>query len=68
MHEEGGDVWVHDSEAVYWLPATSEGRISREVFTELDARVSRLRVEADCHEDEIQYAISQIKQNHRPLP
>jgi len=63
MHGKGGNEWAHDSEAVYWLPAASSGKLTREVFTDLDARTGRLRVEADCHEGEIEYAISQIREH-----
>lgn len=61
MHSEGGDEWAYDGESVYWLPSASNGKLNREVFTDLDARTGMLRVEADCHEGEIEYAISQIR-------
>jgi hypothetical protein len=61
MHAEGGDAWAYDREFVHWLPATSDGRLSREVFTAIDGRTGKLRVEADCHEEELEYAISTIR-------
>jgi hypothetical protein len=61
MHAEGGDSWAYDKEYVHWLPATSNGRLSREVFTAIDGRTGKLRVEADCHEEELEYAISTIR-------
>lgn len=61
MHAEGGKRQAYDGEAVYWLPSRSDGKLSREVFTVLDARAGKLRVDADCHENEIEYAISQIR-------
>src|SRR3989442_6385008 len=63
MHGEGGNEWAHDSEAVYWLPSASNGKLTREEFTDLDARTGKVRVEADCHEGEIEYAIFQIREH-----
>jgi hypothetical protein len=63
MHDEGGASWAHDRESVFWLPSASNGALTREVFTDIDARNSSLRVDADCHEGEIRYAISRIREH-----
>jgi len=68
MHEEGGDLWAYDGEFVHWLPEASQGKLTREVFTAIDARTGKLRVEADCHEGELEYAISKIREHQRPAP
>lgn len=59
--EAGEKTRVYEDQAVYWLPETSNGVLSREVFTDIDAESSMIRVEADCHESEIQYAVSTIR-------
>jgi hypothetical protein len=61
MHAEGGNAWAYDREFVHWLPGPSGGRLNREVFTAIDGRTGKLRVEADCHEEELEYAISTIR-------
>lgn len=68
MHAAGGENWSYDSEMVYWLPNASNVRLTREVFTEIDGRRGRLRMDADCHENEIEYAISKIAEHQRRAP
>ena len=63
MHGKGGEEWAHDSEAIYWLPEASAGKLTREVFSDLDGRTGKMRVEADCHEGEIEYAILKIREH-----
>lgn len=63
MHAEGGKLWAYDREFVHWLPERSDGKLTRQVFTAIDARTGRLRVEADCHEGELEYAISKIREH-----
>ena len=60
-HDAGGLTRVYDDQAVYWVPAASNGLLSREVYTDIDAVTSTVRVEADCHEGEIEYAVSRIR-------
>ena len=57
----GGTTRVYDDQAVYWVPAASNGLLSREVFTDIDAVTSTVRMDADCHEGEIEYAVSTIR-------
>jgi hypothetical protein len=54
---------AYDDQAVYWLPGASHNSLTREVFTAIDAVNSMVRVEADCHEGEIQYAVSKIREH-----
>ena len=59
--EAGGAGRVYDDQAVYWVPTASNGVLSREVFTDIDAVTSTVRMDADCHEGEIEYAVSSIR-------
>ncbi len=59
--EAGGAGRVYDDQAVYWVPAASNGALNREVFTDIDAVTSTVRMDADCHEGEIEYAVSSIR-------
>jgi hypothetical protein len=63
MHAEGGELWAYDGEHVYWLPEASGGCLERQVFTAIDARAGRLRLEADCHERELEYVVSKIREH-----
>lgn len=68
VHAEGGATWSYENEMVYWIPGASGGHLRREVFTEIDGRRGRLRMDADCHEDEIEHVISQIVAHQRRAP
>lgn len=57
----GGTTRAYDDQAVFWIPSASNGVLNREVFTDIDAVTSTVRVEADCHESEIDYAVSTIR-------
>jgi hypothetical protein len=59
-HEVGGNDWAHEEGAGEWLASASAGRLSRSLFTEIDAINGTLRFLADCHESELNYAISRI--------
>ena len=60
-YEAGGQSRAYDDQAVHWLPDASNGMLNREVFSDIDAVISMIRVDADCHEGEIQYAVSNIR-------
>lgn len=62
----GEDSRAYDDQSVYWLPSQSEGALSREVFSAIDAVDSMIRVEADCHEGEIDYAVSKVREHQGP--
>lgn len=59
-HSVGGGDWAHEEGAGEWLASSSSGRLSRNLFTEIDAINGTLRFLADCHEGELNYAISRI--------
>lgn len=59
----GAATRAYDDQAVYWLPEPSNGALTREVFTDINAVTSTIRVEADCHEGEIEYAVSTIRKH-----
>jgi hypothetical protein len=63
MYQEGGDEWVYDADAFYWKPDLSGGKLNREVFNHVEASESAIRFDADCHEAEVVYAISQIRKH-----
>jgi hypothetical protein len=67
-YEVGETSRAYDDQAVYWLPAASEGALTREVFTAIDAVTSMARVEADCYEGEINYAVSRIRAHQSKAP
>lgn len=60
-HSSAGSKWAYDAPAFDWLMEQSSGKLKREVFSAADASSSTLRVPADCHEDEVEYAIGQIR-------
>jgi len=62
-YQAGSTTRAYDDQAVYWLPGPSNGALMREVFTDIDAVTSTVRVEADCHEGEIDYAVSTIRKH-----
>jgi hypothetical protein len=59
----GEDSRAYDDQSVYWLPTQSNGALTREVFSAIDAVTSMIRVEADCHEGEIDYAVSKVREH-----
>lgn len=60
MESHGAKVRTHESEAVYWQPGSSHGKLQREFFTFIDGRRGFIRFDADCHEGEIDYALSHL--------
>lgn len=62
MNAESGKTWSHDAHSFYWRVEGSDEVLSREVFSHLDALTSSLRVDADCWDAEIEYAIGKIRQ------
>jgi hypothetical protein len=43
-----------------WIPEMSNGRLTRELFSDADAANGYIRFDADCYEEEIDYAISHL--------
>jgi hypothetical protein len=56
----GGPNWDHEQAAGEWLAAASAGQLTRNIFTYFDAVAGTLRFPADCHDSEIEYAVTQI--------
>jgi hypothetical protein len=61
MHEESGGTWAHDKHSFYWRHAQSGGKLTREVFSCVDAINSTIRVEADCWDAEVEYAVGLLR-------
>jgi hypothetical protein len=61
MHDQSGKTWAHDVHSFYWRPEGSGNSLSREVFSQLDAINSSLRVDADCWDAEVEYAIGKVR-------
>ena len=45
-----------------WIPEMSNGSLTRELFSYVDAANGFVRFDADCNEDEIDYVLSQLVQ------
>lgn len=56
-----GSTWAWDSQAFHWLAQPSRKRLNRELYSKLDAVEGYLKVNADCSEDEVDYAIGQVR-------
>jgi hypothetical protein len=61
MYGIGGNDWAHDHQAFYWRPEESKGRLSREVFSYVDALSGSVNVEADCWDAEVDYVVEKIR-------
>jgi hypothetical protein len=61
MYAKGGKTWAHDQHAFYWRPDQSNGSLSREVFSHVDSLRGAIRVEADCLDAEVDYAVGKIR-------
>lgn len=62
LYAKGGKTWAHDQHSFYWRPDQSDGLLSREVFSSLDAITGMLRVDADCSDIEVDYAVRKIRE------
>lgn len=45
---------------VRWLKEMSNGKLKREVFSDIDASTGMVRFDADCYEEEIEYVLSHL--------
>jgi hypothetical protein len=61
MYAKNGQEWAYDSHSFYWIASASNGSIKRDLFSALDADESFVRVPSDCNEEEINYALEQIR-------
>jgi hypothetical protein len=62
MYKKGGKTWAHDQHAFYWRPDQSNGFLSREVYSHVDSLSGAIRVEADCSDAEVDYAVRKIRE------
>ena len=60
-YEQFGHTWAWDSQSFHWLPDPSKGHLKRELFSHLDAIEGYLKVNADCSDEEVEYAIAQVR-------
>lgn len=60
-YQTTGASWAWDFQSFYWLPKPSAGSLKRELFSHIDATDGFLKVNADCSEEEVEYAVSQIR-------
>jgi hypothetical protein len=61
MFAERGEGWAYEEQSFYWLPTRSNGVLSREVFSHIDALECSVRMDADCWDAEADYAIQTIR-------
>jgi hypothetical protein len=61
MQAKGGKTWSYEEHSFYWRPNMSKGILDREVFSHVDALDSSLRVDADCWDAEVDYAVQKIR-------
>lgn len=56
-----GHTWAWDSQSFHWLPTPSGGKLQRELFSHLQAVEGFLKVNADCSDEEVDYAVAQVR-------
>ncbi len=56
-----GSTWAWDSQSFFWLPEPSGKRLNRELFSHLDAIEGFIKVNANCSDEEVEYAVSQVR-------
>jgi hypothetical protein len=56
-----GHTWAWDSQSFHWLPAPSGSKLQRELFSHLQAVEGFLKVNADCSDEEVEYAVAQVR-------
>lgn len=61
MYAKTGNAWSYEDQSFYWKPDQSAGKLTREVFSHIDAVTPSVRVEADCWDAEVEYAIKKIR-------
>ena len=67
-HSRGGKAWAHEEGAVRWIAEASSGKLTRNLFTDINANEGILRVLADCHDAEIEYAVARIREYEKKTP
>ena len=60
-YETYGAKWAWDFQSFYWLPKPSAGSLKRELVSHIEAVEGFVKVNADCSNEEVEYAISQVR-------
>jgi len=60
-YKKNGFSWAWDAQSFYWLPKVSNGFLTREVFSHVNADEEYIKVNADCSDKEVTHVISQIR-------
>lgn len=68
MHSKNGEGWAYDSHSFHWIQSDSKNGLKRRLFSALDADESFIRVKADCNEEELDYAVKQIRSRQAKVP
>jgi hypothetical protein len=61
MLAKSGKTWAYEEHSFYWRPDMSKETLVREVFSHVNALDSSLRVDADCWDAEVDYAVQKIR-------
>jgi hypothetical protein len=61
LYNEYGHTWTWEYQMLYWLPKPSGGALKRELYAHLNAAGGYMKLNADCSDDEVAYAVSQIR-------
>lgn len=64
-HGKGGRAWAHEAGGITWKEEASGGKLTRSLFTYINASEGTLRFLADCHDAEIEYAVSRIREHQK---
>jgi hypothetical protein len=62
MYAKGGKAWAYEDQSFYWRPDQSRGKLNREVFSHVNTFDSSVRVDADCWDAEVDYAVEYFRQ------
>jgi len=62
MYAKSGNAWSYEDQSFYWRPDRSDGALTRQVFSHVDTLASSLRVDADCWDAEVEYAVQKIRE------
>jgi hypothetical protein len=60
-YQKNGASWAWDAQSFYWLPQVSNGFLTRELYSHIDAEDGHVKVNADCSDEEVSYVVSQIR-------
>ena len=62
MRAKSGKTWSYEEHSFYWRPEMSKKVLVREVYSHVDALSSSLRVDSDCWQAEVDYAVHKIRE------